>query len=204
MGVSIKYKDIYLNEITEAQANILGNYSKEFIEDGSLKKIENYYKYILKSIEYYIKPSENEMEIVEELSQQTSIIVIADPLSSSGNLFIGVTRQYINMQMVLKGRNLYDEFKNIICMETIDVNTNLPSYEKTVKYYYGTDPEINDTEAFTAEYNADGSLLVINKPAALDDPFNDEVYDATDLNELEAKFPGRPDLSYYLNAMLEP
>ena len=204
MIMEIIYKNVLDESIEKPQAIALGEYKKIFMEGGSIKKVESYDVSVLEIISYYIEAGENETELVDNLSLLvTQFVVIYDPKVPVGSFYTQSSRQYRNGSLVLKGNILFDEFNNLICAEKLNLNTNLPIQEDTVKFYYGTAPTPGDDRVFEASYNADGSLFRIDMPDP-EEPQDSEVYDTSTFGELEVRFPGPPDLSYYLTATLEP
>ncbi len=189
--------------ISEEQSVGLGNYDKEFIENGSLKKNYFYHNSVLHSIDWYLSEEENEMNVVESLTPLAkSYVDILSPKQPLSDFYVQDSRHYQDGKLFRKFKSLYDSYDNLICVQKIDINSNEPIFKETTKYYYGTAPVINDEEVFEAEYNSDGSLSLITFFQLEDDWNPHKYYRLSNFPELQERFT--KDISYYLNATLEP
>jgi hypothetical protein len=195
----IEYRNLDNQKITSQKAFLTEEYSEVYIDEVSgLVKIEKIFsnKELL-AINYYLDPSENELDKINEVRNLSDRFWITTREYYNG-LLIEETKDFSNNAVLgFHSRNLHNNKGEVICREELDLNTQLPLYENTIKYLFNDSGD----ELLEATYNSDGSLEQITyKP----DYYNEqdwESYDQTSFYELQSKF--KEDLSYYLTATLE-
>jgi hypothetical protein len=148
------FKNKFGNVVTQQQASLLDKYWKNYEENNVLKKKEFFIDQQLVTTVYYKSPSESVNEILTQFAGAN--------LQIRTITFIG-TKEYEQNDVYSAGElierynYLYDQNKDVICREEINLVTGLPIYEETKKYYFdrSLDPE---NELFDCRYNEDGVL----------------------------------------------
>lgn len=193
-------------EITQQQAAMLDKYSKKYEENNTLKKEEFFIDQKLTTTIYYKSPNETVNSILTQFTGQNVVIRTITLINTKE---FEQNDVYNNSgELIEKYNYLYDQNKDVICREEIDLNTNLPIYSETVKYYFDRDLD-PENELFECCYNEDGDLEHI-------------IYNAYEYQESkwfwEGGEPGESDIetlqgltglnatqmNYYLSATLLP
>src|SRR3569833_4469616 len=143
--MKIVFKDFMDNEISEAQAALLNEYSKVYITSGGLVKKEETYEYNkLQRIAYYKDTTESEGEALHQLLSYQVPFTIREREKYGEFTVIKVnlyTGELLQQKMIfLAGA---EDF--ILCIQEIDMASGKPVDEQTVKYLgkYSDDLEPN-------------------------------------------------------------
>jgi hypothetical protein len=173
--MAIIYKNFFNEIISETQALKMDEYKKEFQINNIVKKIENRYASGNLYVTYY--KDDNENNVIENLSHEypnTEVFRIRtrqvlDDFSIENEDYIE------NGILELKSTLLRDNLGRIIAYNQIDINTNLPMHDGSVKYFYSESiyntycvPNLEDNtildknfQVFSASYNESGELTEI-------------------------------------------
>lgn len=213
--MDISYEKFRGEKVPALKTKKLDYYYKVFRIDGVVKKSEFYIHQVLTSIEYYLDEDENELEMVAQLTplvEHFTKIVVITKRTSLGRFTIETSREYRKTILTSKYRCLFNEFGREICTENIDINTNLPIYEKTKKYFFdGKEYEeyyletYDGNPIFEASYHADGSLNFIWFQDPENSPQDDISYSAENFDKvLQHFYETVMDLNYFFTATFEP
>lgn len=154
----ISYKRLG-KEITQKQAFELGDFEKIYtIRNGPIKQIEKYFDNRLAVLYYYLDDNETEEEAKAKLLPSIRSVSIRER-ESYGTYRVEKHKSYVNH--VFKGatRHLYNAIGEAICYEEINMVTNQPDYQYTVKSLGTYDNEDEDIASYCAfYYHADGTF----------------------------------------------
>ncbi len=142
-------------EITQQQAAMSDMYWKQYIENNLLKKEEFFIEQKLSYTVHYKTSSETVQDI---LAAYDGIDLVIKEIIMIGSKRYIQQRDYSPSGILEKRSNLlYDENNDLIAKEEIDIVSNLPIYNETIKYYFNRqlDPK---NELFECSYNEDGTL----------------------------------------------
>jgi hypothetical protein len=182
--------------ITENQLNFLNDYEVVHKEEaiGIIKRIDVFENKSLASIEYFIESNENEIDIVDSLSNLVNRSVLIKTKQILNNYSLITSKQFSDRILRFKTNVLYDIDDNVICFQYLDLNTNEPIHDRTNKYLYK-----NGDMIIEADYKLDGSLDSLIYMPDYDEQYW-EGYNQNNFSDLQAKFT--ENLSYYLTATL--
>ncbi|MFC4480190.1 hypothetical protein [Flavobacterium chungangensis] len=171
----IIYKNFLNESISENQALKMNAYKKEFHANNIVKKIETNYASGKLYVTYYKESNEN--NILENLSKEypdTNVFRIRTRQNS--NNFTIENEDYIEDGILeLKNTLLRDNRGRVIAYNQIDIISNQPLHDGSVKYFYSENiynnycvPNLEDGtildkdfQVFSASYNEDGNLTEI-------------------------------------------
>lgn len=182
--ITIAYANEYGEPITPDQLSSLSDYNKLIKEDGVLRIIECYMDNHLGGIEFYKHDGITISEIFERLNTNTVTVVELDPVIGNYSAHKKTTFKegiikHIKMSLYLNS--------SVVCEQAIDVATNSPILNSTIKYLYDNyaiKNEIGD-EKFNFRYNSDGSLRRMGGER----PYFNEYDDSMDATEIAIRFP---------------
>jgi hypothetical protein len=150
--------------ITPAQANIIDNYSKFFLNNGTVKKIEFYRGRNIWRVDYYKDPGETE-EAARQLMLPYGVISFIIQREAHGKFTLTYENGYDQEgNLDCKGQSVYTpdarmpvEGLHPICLQTIDMNTGEPIHDLSLKFL-GWQVEEWDTDYCQFHYNDAGIL----------------------------------------------
>jgi hypothetical protein len=212
--MTISYLDYFGKSISQQQASNLDEYYIVYSVNDKRKKSELIKNNELYRVYYYLDENESENEALSILKShyELSFFVIIE-IKIIGNYRYEIAKGFINEgELTSKNHALYNNLTNeFIAEEYIDLETNLPIYEETVKMFYNRsfDPENVIFEGF---YNEDGSLDYIKFNYYESYPHLDCIWFGTDGLEGEEDIPTLCQhtglniefVNYYLNASILP
>ncbi|WP_281233884.1 hypothetical protein [Flavobacterium gelatinilyticum] len=156
--MEITFTNLHGIPLTEQQVSSAYSFKKTFKENNKLRKVEYYDDKILKDTFYYIDKGFSHEELLVQNSNLLKITEIED-------IDFNYTRHYsfLYRDSILKEKGIeIINFKDMLIMtQDLDMETNLPLYGKTYKYY---DDEVNGYQ-FEFMYYSSGelaSIFVIN------------------------------------------
>lgn len=211
----ITYLNDIGNPITKQQAENLEIYSMVYSINNNRKKRELYQDGKLVCIFYNKDEGETE-ENVHSLLMSYGILGISfviREIQIIGNYRFEISNEYAPTgELEDITHSLYENISNdFVAEEYIDLNTNLPKYDETIKLYYdrSIDP---DNQIFRGIYDDDGNLDYIKFNPYNTYPHLDCIWFGTDGIEGEEDIPtlclytglSREFIEYYLNADILP
>lgn len=123
MSTTIKYKNLYGEDMTLQQLPNVNDYNKVQLENGTTKRIDTFYDKELNSGIYYLSPNEDMQSILLEFSKiwlSTEIFLntqlMGAFISKEWEIYKGIT-------LVSKGRTIYDDQEREIAAEFLSLNT---------------------------------------------------------------------------------
>jgi hypothetical protein len=156
--MDISYKNNIGGEISEKEAISSGNYDKIYASaDGLKKKNEHYNNNKLARIDYYRDDAESEEDVMN-LLLSFGINFSIYTIQNNGNYIIEKHNTYYGNQLFRRWRSLYDTNNQIICIEEVDLETNQPLPQYTVKYLGNNADEPIDGGYCSFHYNGDGTV----------------------------------------------
>ncbi|MFC4478823.1 hypothetical protein [Flavobacterium chungangensis] len=191
--MEIKYTNLYGENLTTQQVGLNNIFVKVFKDNNRLKKKEYYENNILFNELNYIELGASHEELLSQNNDSIGIIEIEDINDNYTKLHCYT---YSNKILESKGIEIELNGKTIMSQD-IDIQTNIPLYNKTYKYY----EDIKTGYEFKFQYYTSGELariIVSNKTVYFFEEFR--------LSELALipNFEWWPQYSsYYLNAQLE-
>jgi len=190
-------------EITETQALQSGDYIKHYFDNDRLQMVESFLNSKMFSMDYYILPNEDENTLLQELSNRCRFVTFKDPKQPLGAYFTERERDYIDGEFNGKANLLYDHQGREICFQGIDIETETPIPEQTIKYFYDPDPEEFGATSiyYKIKYDENGDIV---KPSYYVDnhEMHWKVYGFAGFVEY-AGFP-EEELKYYETPVFEP
>lgn len=207
--MAIIYQNINEVKVTTQQLSSLNEYYKVFSENNIIIKKEFYIDNVLKHISHYKNAVETENEIISIYSSIGVFYSIIEKINLSDNI-IEVVKEYSGIVLRSHSRFLYNQNRNLICEEHIDLSNGLPKFKETEKYFY--DFEKDDYfPIITASFNEDGSLDVIQYDSYRFDGQDEIIFSEdgilgiNDISTLENLLGlSTQQMDYYLTAILEP
>lgn len=173
--MAIIYKNFFNESISETQALKMNGYKKEFQINNLVKKIETNYANGNLYVTYY--KGENEQNPLESLSHEyPNVEVFRIRTRHTSDKFTLEDEEYIeNGILELKCSLLRDKSGRIVAYNQLNIDTNLPAHEGSVKYFYSEEiynnycvPNLEDGtildkdfQVFSAKYNESGNLIEI-------------------------------------------
>lgn len=173
--MAIIYKNFFNESISETQALKMNAYKKEFQANNIVKKIETNYASGKLHVTYY--KDNNENNVLENLSKEypdTNVFRIRTRQNSDN--YTIENEDYIEDGILeLKNTLVRDNLGRVIAYNQIDIISNQPLHDGSVKYFYSEDiynnycvPNLEhgtildkDFQVFSASYNEDGNLTEI-------------------------------------------
>jgi hypothetical protein len=171
----IIYKNDFNETINEIQAQQMGSFKKEFYVDNVIKKIEKKYLSGALVVTYYKNSNENNVLIalsseypdVKDFQIRTKLNI--------GNYYKEEEEYFEEGILLYKIISIRDSLNRVIASNNLDIVTNLPRHQASGKAFYSEEiynnwcvPNLElgsildkDHRVFTAEYNLDGTLKVI-------------------------------------------
>ncbi len=131
--MTISYLDID-KVITPERAKLLGKFNKVYsLPNGLIKKHEAYHDNKLFTINYYLDAGEREEDAKTILSTSGVSYGILER-EIYHDYVILKDNSYVNNQQTKKWKHLHDKQDKLICIEELDINTNEPVFETTLKF----------------------------------------------------------------------
>ncbi len=192
------------SEITQQQALLLDWYHIVHEINGKVKFEELFLKQQLTRISYYKIAEETNAEIFDQFPG-IPVLVIETLFSGSKRIEFNVVYD-IERAVAAKFNYVYDENNDLICHEHIEVATDLPVQNETLKYYFDRSMDA-EHELFKCIYLEDGNLDFCTYDAySFQDTrtfWQDGIPGESDMETL-AGFTGltMQEMSYYLKANL--
>jgi hypothetical protein len=153
--MTISYADYIGKPITKQQFDLLNENRIVYSIDDSIKKIEHFRNGAIYHITYYLSDNETTAEVLDRFDSR-SIDIISG--SIVGDYSIEESNSYINGVLHFLSRQLYDQFKNLICTQDHNLLTNQPILDTTEKYLYY---HPNEMWVLAFEYIDGGSIKYI-------------------------------------------
>lgn len=206
--MAVIYKNFFNEVVSETQALKMDEYKKEFQTNNVVKKIENRYASGNLYVTYY--KDNDEDNVLENLSKEypnTKVFRIRNRQISDN--YTIENEDYIEDGILeLKNTLVRDNLGRVIAYNEIDIISNQPLHNGSVKYFYSENiynnycvPNLEhgtildkDFQVFSASYNEDGNLTEIelnfsstydkeyffpNQPAPLDLETCSQICDLT-------------------------
>lgn len=200
--MKVIYKNFWDKEINEAQALLLDEYSKVFVQpDGLVKKEELYVNNKLERILYYKDNRETEDAAILQVKSSGVPFSIRDR-EWYGDLIIMNVNWYVQNQMVEKWKFLTDAGDFILCTQAIDMDSGEPVYLRTVKYLgeYSNDLDSNYCKFV---YNVNGEFQYCDYNYVRD--YESDIIELDRLPLIKERFNLTDEMyNYYLTAELLP
>lgn len=201
-----EYNNLLGKKITEQQAL----QSKEFIVnfiDNLSNLIKEQHRIINEEIffvDYLLNDNENEVEAFNYLKSKSKMFEIKKR-DVVGNYIVYTSKGYTIGEAIAPsiGKTVYNinDPAHVICIQTLDFQTNLPIPDRTVKYWYDINEDGNKYQGIKFYYNEDGSFQVGIDMTPYDSDQQDWDY-YSNFQSLQSK--KQADLSYYINSNLTP
>lgn len=201
--MTIQFKNTSDEIITQDQALLIGEYEKEYTDNGSIKKIESFTSDGLESVVYYKDASETDTAIIQQLTNVVSnfFTIIVKTITPTNYIVENSANYDANGNLLIKHRSLFDIKERLLCVQTLFPSGD-PVVEFTEKYYYN-DGIVEDNPVLRAYYKADGTLDYIDY-----DPnheYDSDRYDSLNINELRDRLAfTQSKMDYYLTADFMP
>ncbi|MES2619109.1 MAG: hypothetical protein V4613_14625 [Bacteroidota bacterium] len=178
--MSITYKNNLGNMISEKQALWLSEYRKVHNVNGVVKQEEEFFKGNFVRLYYYKDQNETHQQIMANFFISGKLITIIERETVASVYTLEKSFNYnANGNLAGKGNRVFDANNDLIAHEEIwDLNSNVPKYELTKKYYY--DRNINPEKyLFECSYKDNGTLglLYYNNEHFNPDEQDSEVFD---------------------------
>ncbi len=130
--MDITYTDYHGNILTEQQMQLAGSYIKVFKENNRLRKEEYYDNNVHASTLHYIELGESHSDLLGLNLELINIIEIED---IDANYTKYYSYGYYNGILESKGLEVRKNENINLMGQELDLQTNLPNYNKTYKYY---------------------------------------------------------------------
>ena len=205
MSTTIKYKNLYDEDITLQQLPNVENYDKLQFENGNVKRIDSYYDKKLDSGTYYLSSTEDKQAIVLEFSNIWISTEIYLNTQSMGSFILREWETYGGTNLISKGKTLFDNQDRRIATESLDINSSqTKSIEKvfylTIRAEFIDIDGLPDFGQLSFYYKEDLTIVEINLPG-----FEDDNYRIIDNENILNNLLIRPlfkweDHPYYHNA----
>lgn len=197
---TIKFTNEDLEPISSEQLGMVATYYKIIFENDIKRKTEFYVDGKLDGIKFYRKESESIEDIFILLN--TNTVDIIDLVKLNNNLYIRNGMTFINGVNTFSQRELMRN-ETTLCEQYINVKTNIPILNTTVKYMYENnkdDFQIGEEE-LSFHFNVDGTLDYVSG-----NRFPLSEYNQTaSFYEMEVTFPNLlAENPYYANAEFFP
>ena len=156
--MEIKYANPEGSEVSLQQSILLEKYLKIHSINDLIKKEELFDKQQLISIVYFKDQNETDAQVVSDLYEAGVELIIRERISLTDYLLVKSVVYHENGYITMKFNTLYDsENGEFMGEERIDLETNEPIYDETLKLYFdrNLDPE---NEVFEGKYKEDGTL----------------------------------------------
>ncbi len=189
--MDITYTDYHGNILTEQQMQLAGSYIKVFKENNRLRKEEYYDENNLINTFFYIEFGESHQNLLGLNFDKISINEIEDI-----NLNFIKYHHYGYYQGILKSKGIEvrDNSDFILMSQELNLQTNLPNYNKTYKFF----EDKNNGYEFEFKYYPTGELASII--VSIDDISFYEQYRPSELALIPNFEWWDQYSSYYLNA----
>ena len=154
--MEIIYKNSFGEIITLQQTSSVSSYSKHYIIDGELKKIENFYDGIFENLVYFKAEDESHQEIMNAEFSDEKLISIRE-IEIFGDYRLEKDFVHNELGVLYAQRNvLYNSNDKIIGHEWIE--NSVTEFDRSRKYYY--DLNINPNNyLFECTYDEFGNLF---------------------------------------------
>lgn len=201
--MTIQFKNTSDEIITKDQALLIGEYEKEYTDNGVLKKIESFTPDGLESVVYYKDASETDTAIIQQLTNVVSncFTIIVKTITPTNYIVENSANYDADGTLLIKHRSLFESTGELLCIQTLFPSGD-PVVEFTQKYYYN-DGIVEDNPVLKAYYMADGTLDYIDY-----DPYHEydsDRYDSLNINELRDRLGfTQTEIDYYLTADFMP
>ncbi|WP_295798721.1 hypothetical protein [Mucilaginibacter sp.] len=200
--MKVIYKNFREQEVSEAQALLLDEYSKVFVEAGGLVKREEMYDNDkLVRIHYYRDNGETVDDAVAALQPHGVPFNIRAREQYRDFTIINVNC-YTEDHLTEKWKFLADADDFILCTQPIDLVSGQPIYEQTTKYIgeYSNDIDPNYCKFV---YNAEGGFQYCDYNYVRD--YESEIFEINRLLVIKERFQLTDEMyNYYLTAHLLP
>ena len=200
--MKIIFLDFLENEISEAQATSLDEYSKVFVvPDGKIKMEEMYSNGKLEHIHYYKDTGETEETAMVKLTNCKVSFSIRER-ELYGDYTVIKVNSYTGTQLTQKWKFLADAGDFILCTQAIDINSGKPLVADTIKYLgkYSDDLEPNYCKFI---YDDEGRFRYCGYNYVRD--YESELIEIDRLPVIKERFNITDELyNYYLTAELLP
>ncbi|ARS39251.1 hypothetical protein CA265_06015 [Sphingobacteriaceae bacterium GW460-11-11-14-LB5] len=176
MSTTIKYKNLYGEDMTLQQLPNVGDYDKLQYENGNVKRIDSYYDKKLDSGTYYLSSTEDKQAIVLEFSNIWISTEIYLNTQSVGTFTLREWETYGGTDLISKGKTLFDNQDRRVATEFLDINSSqIKSIEK--KFYLTIHDEYIDIDGLpdfgqlSFYYKEDLIIVEVNLPGFEDDNY---------------------------------
>jgi hypothetical protein len=182
---------------------LIGKYEKEYIDNGTLKKIESFTPDGLQSIVYYKDAIETDTAIIQQLTNAApnSFTIIAKTITPTNYIVENSANYDADGTLLIKHRSLFESTGELLCIQTLFPSGD-PVVQYTKKYYYN-DGIVEGNSVLEAYYKADGTLDYIDY-----DPYHEydsDRYGSSNINELRDRLAfTQSKMDYYLTADFMP
>ena len=150
--MEIRYTDLHGKALTSQEVFINKFYRKIFEENNRLRKVEYYEDNVINDTFYYIEYRSSHQQLLALNQNTLKVIEIED-------LDINYTKhrsfKYHNGILESKGIEICNAEGYLIMTQDLDMETNLPLYNKTYKYFNDNNYE------FEFQYHSSGDLISI-------------------------------------------
>ena len=200
--MKVIYKNFREQEVIEAQALLLDEYSRVFVEAGGLvKREEMYTDNKLERIHYYKDIDETEDDAITKLRPHGVPFDIRER-EQHGDFIIIRVNSYTANQLTEKWKFLADANDFILCTQPINLISGEPVYEQTTKYI---GEYSNDLEPNYCRFNFDSGGQVTYCAYNYVRDYESELFELDRLLMIGEKFNLTDEqYNYYLTADLLP
>jgi hypothetical protein len=163
------YKNFYGEQLTLQQVQLLDpteDYSKEYLENGVLKRVDRFYNHELYSGDYYLSRSESLTELVEQFSTVWDDGVFYYNKEVIGEYTIWLWENYSGTDLEVQGKSVFDNQFRQIAFQRLDLTAQ--AVIKTTKYFYlsnyesfGNDPYMPRSGKLEFDYPTNGDPVEV-------------------------------------------
>jgi hypothetical protein len=187
------YTNLYDKEIKVQQITSDNQYYKVFKDDDDkLIKKEFYGNNKLMHTYFYIDLGSSHQDILSSNNKDSIVIIELEKINDNYSKHFGF--EYLNRVLKNKDLSIYNNDGICLMVQHIDMNTNLPLYNETSKYY----EDSNNGYEFEFNYHISGKLafiLVSNFATNFYEPYRPDELNMIPNFEWWDQYS-----SYYLNA----
>ncbi|MBD1362489.1 hypothetical protein IDJ77_01585 [Mucilaginibacter sp. ZT4R22] len=198
--MKIRYENMG-TPIPQKQALSLGDYTKIYtLPNGMVKREDSFDGHKLLTVNYYKEEESNEE--IRALLSPLNVSFGIRTIEEYGPYRVVHDDSYVENILKYKYNILWLANNKVICFEEINIETNLPLYDRTSKYLGHYEDE-SSTGYCKFHYNVDGSLNFCEYDYLHD--YDSDEFDLKTIHLLKDKFVLSEDLyNYYLTAKLLP
>ena len=201
MSIQIRYTNLGL-EITPQQAALLTEYDKVYVwPDGLTKREESYQNNQLTEVNYYKDATESEDDALAILMPLNVSFGIRSRQSYGAYTIIDENSYYQN-KFSKKWKWILDARGRSICVEEIDINTDIPMPQYTFKFL-GEYVNEQSVDYCKFHYNEDGRFWFCEYNYF--DEYDNDEFDLARLPWIKDRFQLSDNMyNYYLSSELLP